>query len=227
MKGGAEVQYANSDYLFKRMRLEPRQNKVALVLGAGAGFQAIPLAQMGYKVVALDFSSTLLRELKKAATGLDIEIIHCDIMDFNRYADYNPELVVCVSDTLTHLPKAHDVIDLVEFLYPHMLPGGKLLLNFRDYAFERKDEHRFMLVRQNDETIFTCFLEYEDFRVKVFDIIYTREGGEWKQRISWYRKIRLATEFVRKSLKDAGFAVPEAIALVDEWATILAEKPNT
>lgn len=223
-KGGAEVQYANNDYLLKRLHLEPRHNKIALVLGAGAGFQVIPLARMGYKVVALDFSATLLRELHKAATGLDVEVLHCDIMDFNRYADYEPELVVCANDTLTHLEKAHDVIDLAEFLYTHVLPGGKLLLNFRDYAFERKDDQRFMLVRQSPDTIFTCFLEYEDFRVRVFDIIYQLDSGDWKQSISWYRKVRLAAEFVRKALKDTGFAVPEGIALVDEWATIVAEK---
>ncbi len=225
-KGSREVEYANNEYVFKKAHVQPRSpgQSIAWVLGSGAGFQAIPLAQMGYKVTALDFCGSLIKEMMEHGKGLPISPYYSDIMDLNRYPNERPELVVCLGDTLTHLEKAQDVVDLVEHVSEHMLPGGKFIVSFRDYAFERKGADRFILVRQDEKTIFTCFMEYEEFRVRVFDVIYTLTEAGWEQKISNYRKIRLAAEFVRKTLGQHGFEVPNSTVLVNEWATIVAER---
>jgi hypothetical protein len=36
-----------------------------------------------------------------------------------------------------------------------------------------------------------CYLEYLPGYVKVFDVLYELENGEWKQHVSWYPKLRI------------------------------------
>src|SRR5580698_4757174 len=54
---------------------------LAVDLGSGPGFQAIALAEMGYlPVVAMDTSVELLEELQTHKKGLDVRVIHGNIL---------------------------------------------------------------------------------------------------------------------------------------------------
>ncbi len=65
---------------------------------------------------------------------------------------------------------------------------------------------RFIPVRSDDNTIFTCFLEFEPETVKVHDLVYRRIDGRWTFAKSFYRKLRLPTDWVVTTLRAAGFA---------------------
>lgn len=49
--------------LFERMDLPPANGAIAIDLGAGSGCQSLPLAELGYRVIAVDFCRTLLEEI--------------------------------------------------------------------------------------------------------------------------------------------------------------------
>lgn len=68
--GGAQQKFSENRKFFRRHRAHPRGSGVALDLGAGSGFQTIPLAEAGFRVVAIDASHQLLAELKLNARGL-------------------------------------------------------------------------------------------------------------------------------------------------------------
>ena len=57
----------NRDF-FAAAGLTPSARGVAVDLGCGFGLQAIPLAELGHEVVALDFSAELLAELRTRAS---------------------------------------------------------------------------------------------------------------------------------------------------------------
>ncbi len=61
--GGFGEKAEENRQFFATQGISPHRNGVALDLGCGSGFQSIPLAQLGFRVLALDLSPTLLAEL--------------------------------------------------------------------------------------------------------------------------------------------------------------------
>jgi len=56
-------------------KLIPESPKLAIDLGAGCGFQSIPLAQMGFSVLAIDLRQELLDELRGHIGQLSITVL--------------------------------------------------------------------------------------------------------------------------------------------------------
>jgi hypothetical protein len=132
-------------------------------------------------------------------------VIRDDLMDFDKHAPKGVELAVCMTDTILHLESEEKVALLFEKVLAHLDPQGKFVLTFRDLTHELTELDRFVPVRSDENTIFTCFLEYEAEAVKVHDIIYKRSAGEWHLVKSFYRKLRLSKDWVDNRLLDCGF----------------------
>lgn len=210
MFGGFDAGIARNAEFFARHRFAPTGSGLAVDLGAGCGFQSIVLARIGYKVVALDLDRKLLDELNEHARGLPIETIQDDLCNFRDYAPSGVELAVCMVDTILHLESRERVRGLFDSVAAALEPGGRFVLTFRDLSRELHDLDRFIPVRSDEHIVFTCFLEYEPDTVKVHDLVYRREGGEWKFRKSFYRKLRLPPEWVNEQLREAGFTDVQA-----------------
>ncbi len=201
-----ETVEANRDF-FIANKLSPVKSEIAIDLGSGPGFQSIALAQLGYKVYAFDLSQTLLNELKNNCGRLYITIIKDDILNFADHCPENIGLCVCMGDTLTHLDSFEKVKSLFTDIYHSLETRGTLVLTFRDLVFELKGISRFIPVKSDPETIFTCYLEYEEQYVKVNDLIYTRNDNTWKLDVSCYRKLRIPMEWVKMELSEIGFTI--------------------
>ena len=111
----------------------PFSNKVAVDLGCGHGIQSIPLAQIGFKVLAVDFSEHLLNELKVNAKGLDITTINDDIRRVKHFAN-KPALIVCCGDTLCHLDSAREIQTFISDISNTLDDRGITILSIRDYT---------------------------------------------------------------------------------------------
>ena len=177
----------------------------AVDLGAGCGFQAIPLARLGFSVTAIDRDRKLLAELQAHAGGESIETICADLVDFRRHARQPVELVVCMVDTLLHLASQDVVEHLFDDVRAALEPGGTFIATFRDFSVAAEELDRFISVRSDEHTIFTCFLEFEPATVKVHDLVYRCIEGDWKFAKSYYRKLRLSTAWVVSTLRAVGF----------------------
>lgn len=205
MFGGFEIGIQRNAEFFERNDLTPRQSKIAIDLGAGCGFQSVPLAHIGYKVVAIDLDNALLSELESHSTGLPIQCVRGDLMHFDRFADDDAELIVCMTDTILHLNSEADVKLLFSKAFIALEKGGKFVITFRDLTPELKNVDRIIPVRSDDNIIFTCFLEYEPETVKVHDVVYKKSNNGWSLLKSFYRKLRLSKEWVTDNLSCAGF----------------------
>jgi SAM-dependent methyltransferase len=204
--GGLPERVAEHRAMFEAMGL--RGPGRALDIGAGSGFQSIPIAQLGFGVLAVDLSEKLLSELRANATGLAIEtkrddILRC-IVDMPA-ASF--DLCCCMGDTLTHLGNFGDVQRLLREVQRVTKSGGRFIVAIRDFTDELRGEDRFILVRANDETVFSCFLEYEGDHVRVYDVVQQRGEAGWGMRVASYRKLRIAPDWLEKRLADAGFKV--------------------
>jgi SAM-dependent methyltransferase len=209
MYGGWDAALARYTEFFAARGVVPRASKRAIDLGAGCGFQAIPLARAGFSVAAIDLDCKLLAELKEHLDGEDIEIICADILEFRRHAPQPAELIVCMVDTLLHLESRAAVERLAADVYAALEPGGTFIATFRDFTVETKELERFIPVRSDERTVFTCFLEFEPTTVKVHDLVYRCVDGRWSFAKSFYRKLRLPTDWVVMTLRGAGFGQVE------------------
>ncbi|MGD9283564.1 MAG: class I SAM-dependent methyltransferase [Desulfobacterales bacterium] len=127
--GGAELNIAENRNFFKTHKIQPLETGRAFDLGAGCGFQSIPLAELGFHVIAMDLSARLLGELKNKAAHLPIETMCDDILNFSIYARGNIELVVCMGDTLTHLKALQDVEAVLLQAYAALMPKGNPIVS--------------------------------------------------------------------------------------------------
>lgn len=210
MYGGFPAALDRNAAFFRRYGLSPTKSKSAVDLGAGCGFQSIPLAQLGYQVTAIDLDAKLLRELLANSDGLAIDTIEDDLLQFGKHLSHSVELVVCMTDTLLHLESCEDVRQLITSVYVALEGGGRFIVTFRDLTHEVKELDRFIPVRSDADTVFTCFLEYEPETVKVHDLVYRRISNNWEFTKSYYRKLRLSKEWVSAELASAGFADVES-----------------
>lgn len=193
-----------SDFLLSQ-NISPSRTGVALDLGAGHGIQSLALGKMGYKVKAIDFTQELLDELAVNAGSAPIEVIRGDIRTVKDYQAVQAELIVCGGDTLTHLASKSEIKSLLIDCYETLIPGGKLVLSFRDYSKALEGESRFIPVKSDADRIHTCFLEYGPEKVKVTDLLHERVGENWEQKVSSYEKVRLTAVEVVDWLQEAGF----------------------
>jgi 2-polyprenyl-3-methyl-5-hydroxy-6-metoxy-1,4-benzoquinol methylase len=168
---------------------------------------SIPLARRGCAVLALDSSSYLVEQLKAHAGTLPITAAEDDLLAFQRYLDNPADVILCMGDTLTHLPDRDAASQLFTLAAASLRPGGTFVATFRDYTQALLGSGRFIPVKSDAERILTCFLEYAADHVDVHDVLHERHGEAWQLRVSTYRKLRLDPQWISAALRDRGFSV--------------------
>lgn len=208
MCSGAEAAIERNRDLFRRLEVKSEPRGLAVGRGAGAGFQAVPLAELGFSVVALDFSPQLLAELRERTNELPVRTVQDCLLNFDRHVDEQAKLIVCRGDTLTHL-ESKDFVRLLQSRVGRALAeGGTLILTFRDYvSVEPQGAGRFILFRSDESKILICFLEYQEEVVEVYDLLYRRHEDGWQLEASSCPKLRLNKEWVSGQLSRAGLRV--------------------
>jgi SAM-dependent methyltransferase len=207
MAGGAEAAFSRGAAELASLGLAQGTGLTAVDLGAGFGMHAIPLARCGYSVLALDSSAILLSAMRERIGSLAVRTVEADLSDFPRHLTDQPDLILCMGDTLTHLPDRESVEQLVGLAARSLKTGGRFILSFRDYSMPLFDEKRFIPVRSDDQRIQTCFLEYFEEHVLVHDLLQERSGAGWTLAVSAYRKLRLSPDWVVRVLTEAGFSI--------------------
>jgi len=206
--GDFEAKVAEQRALLERLGVTaPPAGGLAVDLGCGSGFQALALARLGFRVLALDVSERLLAELRERARGLPVEAIAGDIRDVARLVPARIDVAVCMGDTLSHFESQADLTRLFAGVAPRLVAGGRLVLTFRDLSGERRGLDRVIPLVASDDLVATCFLEYEPTTVKVHDLVWSRRPDGWRFEKGVYRKLRLAPQRVVTRLQAAGFVV--------------------
>jgi SAM-dependent methyltransferase len=206
--GDLEAASARATTELDALGLLGQTHGAAVDLGAGFGLHTLPLARRGFTVTAIDSCQTLVDELRGRAAGMPISAVAGDILDFRKYVSKPVEVILCMGDTLTHLPERDSVEHLFADVAASLTPGGLFVATFRDYvSAPLQGDRRFIPVRSDDNRILTCFLEYGEGTVTVHDLLHERANGQWHQRVSSYRKLRLQPQWVAAKLAERGLQV--------------------
>ena len=207
MAGGIEAAIGRGKAEIDAVCPNPSRGLAAVDLGAGFGMHAIPLARLGYSVTAVDSSHLLLEVLHSHVGTLSVRTIEDDLLSFRKHLKAKADLILCMGDTVTHLPNRQAVEGLLADVAESLKAGGTFVSTFRDYTAPLTGTARFIPVRSDTDRILTCFLEYADETVIVHDILHERNGTVWQQRVSAYQKLRLSTEWITNVLRANGFSV--------------------
>lgn len=210
MVGGADSAFALAESELVALNLPVTAGEAVLDLGAGFGMHAIPLARRGARVVAIDSSEILLEELnslkEKAGCAEKIRTVQDDLLNFAAHVHGPLSAILCMGDTLTHLPTIDDVRSLIASSLAALATGGQLILTFRDYTQALEGNARFIPVKSDASRIHTCFLEYSAKTVMVHDILNERTSDGWQTKISSYPKLRVAPDALLAELTEIGFS---------------------
>ncbi|WP_309054252.1 class I SAM-dependent methyltransferase [Streptomyces sp.] len=212
----------------------PGAEAAAVDLGCGPGPQSLALARLGYtSVTAVDTSKHLLDELASNARRAEliqaVRPVHGDIRGILPRLSTPGSLtaVVCMGDTLPHLPSRSDVQNLLTDTARAMRPGGSFVATYRDLTGELTGPDRFIPVRSTADRILTCFLEYvDDDTVQVNDLLHTRQDGAWNLTASSYPKLRLAPQWLTDQCTASGLEVRHHAVGPRGLQVLHAVKPN-
>jgi len=204
MAGGFERALALGRADLESLKVDLLGCATAVDLGAGFGMHAIPLAQAGCSVTAIDTSAVLLHELSKRAAGLPVWIVTADVLDVEAHVHEPVPLVLCMGDTVTHLQNLEEVDRLFQAVSRCLAPMGRFVMTFRDYSNPAQGTARFIPVRSDADRILTCFLEEQGAHMVVHDILHERRQESWEMRVSAYRTLRLSPIVVVERLRAAG-----------------------
>lgn len=206
MTGGFESAAAGFGRFLDEHHIRPCSSGQAIDLGAGHGLQTIPMAERGFKVLAVDFNVQLLSELESRCAGKNVTALCEDIRKIAHFGQ-QPELIVCCGDTVLHLDNTEEVQALIRDIAACLAPGGKFILSFRDYTKALTGAERIIPVRSDSNRILTCILDYEEESVYVTDLLHVKKAGSWEQSVSSYKKVRIIPETIAGYLTNAGLII--------------------
>jgi 2-polyprenyl-3-methyl-5-hydroxy-6-metoxy-1,4-benzoquinol methylase len=206
MSGGFDAAISGGETEIDGIDLGSLSGRTAVDLGAGFGTHTIPLARRGCRVVATDTSPILLDVLRTHCRTLPVQVVEDDLLNFQKHLETKVDLILCMGDTLTHLPEPQCVEQLFSHAAQTLNRGGKVVASFRDYSAPLIEVARFIPVRSDDDRILMCFLEYFLDWVWVHDVVHERSGAGWQMRVSSYKKLRLSPDWVCAALQACGLA---------------------
>ena len=224
MMGGLDGCLSSARALLDAVGLTDEGQGDVLDLGAGAGYHARVLASRGFSVTAVDTSDALLKELGEVCAGLPVKAVQSDLLDEAKFAELGPfMLILCVGDTLTHLSSIKDADRLIRMAARLLMPGGALLLQFREQPRELPPQESVITLRSERDRIMQCVLHFEACaaagaaasteigaageRVWITDIVHEWNGQAWLTIKSTYPKLRLSTDALLETATSAGLNI--------------------
>src|SRR3712207_2969989 len=128
MHGDYDSKVREYQCLFEQVGILPQSGGKALDLGSGSGFQSLALADLGFEVLGVDTSETLLRELRDRAQKRRIRSVLGDLRYQGSYATEAPfKVAVCIGDTLAHLRSYSEIKTLCSDVLGVLEGGGALV----------------------------------------------------------------------------------------------------
>lgn len=173
-----------------------------LDIGAGTGNMAIALAERGYKVTASEPEETMAQAImdKAKVKGLPVSVHTKPMEQINDFAETFDQ-IVCMGNTLPHLPNMAAVTEFLQKCYEKLNDGGKLLIQQVNYDKVLSSEDFSFPVIEKEDFTFTRIYEKRDEHI-LFTTRLTVKGETTENTIPLYP---ITSEKLKASLAKAGF----------------------
>lgn len=106
-----------------------------LDIGSGTGTYTIPLAKLGYRMVALDNDHDMIGRLrqKSDALNLEIESFARDMLGLDDLIEDAYDGILCIGNTLPHLKNLSEVETFLRIVYDKLADGGVFIIQTINY----------------------------------------------------------------------------------------------
>jgi SAM-dependent methyltransferase len=215
-----------------------RNKGVKRVLDAscGAGTQAVPLAQLGFDVVAADPSPGMLRKAHETAgacgVSAKIQLVESDFLRLPEAVKGSFDAVVSKGNALPHLLSDEEIETALLIFYDLLRPGGTLVIGMRDFGPFMEDRPRFLPGFVHDQTGGAQFITFDIWEWQDGPPVIAKQNlfivqGQGKQFDTIKRQViyrPLSTDEVKVVLLEVGFE--DITNQPDRWERVLvARKP--
>lgn len=154
-----------------RRLLSLERGSRVLDLGCGYGRIAVPLAQAGCQVTALDASEPMLELARERAEaeGVELELRHCDMRELDATEAF--DAIVSVGTALGYVEARHGDATAIATAARALVPGGRLLIDTENREAKLRMAPRISFPMAG--TTVWC------------DRSYDHLTGRWHERMSW------------------------------------------
>jgi SAM-dependent methyltransferase len=207
---------------FFRLLVDTHMLKTAVDAGSGTGFHALLLAQLGVRVTAVDLSGNMLARLREHAAemGLPVATLQAPFAELPAHVKEPVDAVVCLGNSLAHLPSPEELARALESFARITRPGGILFAQLMNYERILSSRTRVLSVREESGTVFVRFYDFlgETIRFNVMRILRAATKPEAEISSMMLRPVLL--EELRRHLEESGFTNVRAYGSVamEEYA---------
>lgn len=227
-----------------RAALGDGDGRSALDCSCGAGAQAIPLAQLGFRVTATDLTAAYLAAAVERARliGVPVDFDVCDMRELGaRFPGRFDVVLTCMA--LDNITDDEGIQRALTGMHAALRPGGLLYVRLRDFDALLRDRPRYEFKAER-ALPHGRLLRVEDWQYEgdthVVDAwVFLREDARWpgpdaEQGYRWqttvfrYRRRALGRAELQRRLEAAGFAdVAIQSAASHHWQPLelLARRP--
>ncbi len=117
----------------------PQREETILDFGAGTGRLSFPLAEQGYKVIAVERSSGMVNEFKRKlklnGRNLEIKIHHCSISE---YQNGKGDLALALFTVLSYSITEDELLKNIKNIFKHLISNGYFFFDLPNKIFFRE-----------------------------------------------------------------------------------------
>jgi SAM-dependent methyltransferase len=148
-----------------------------LDIGAGTGRNAIPLAQLGHPVTAIEPTPSFAEQLRNtASTGqLPVTVVAQDFLSAECVLERGQYRLAVISEVLTHFGQLESIRTAFSRLADALAPGGLVVANVFVASHWYKPEP---LARQIAELVWSCFYTEEELDFVTEELPFEKVADE-------------------------------------------------
>ena len=167
--------------------------------GAGCGRLAVPLAELGYRITAVEPSGAMLRQLRSRSANLDIDLVASPMQEYQ--ADRPHDFALCVFTVIAYLLDEQSLAAGMASAARSLAPGGLLLLDvphpevFESFDYDSGEIIRHVEIDGEGDTVY-------DYRE---DTALRNGDGTTSRYQDHFRIRRWTSEEVLAALDSVGF----------------------
>lgn len=197
------------DLQFYKRWLPKDKDACILELCCGTGRLTIPIAEDGYDISGVDYTSSMLEQAKVKASeaGLKVEFIEADIRTLDLQKKY--DLIFIPFNSIHHLYKNEDLFKAFNVVRNHLKAGGLFLLDCFNPNIQYIVEHEKKQIEVAEYTT-------DDGRDVLIKQIMRYERKTQINRIEWHYFIN--GEFDSIQNLDMRLFFPQELDSYLEWA---------
>lgn len=209
----------SSEIPFLSDQLEPLQSEpggyvTVLDAACGTGQHVIALSDLGFECAGADFSKNMVEKARMNAneTGHDIIFKHAGFGELSDVFDEESfDAVICLGNSLPHILDELSLAAALSDFRRVMRPGGKLILQNRNFDQVLAEHSRWMppqTFREGKRTwVFARFYDFDPDGRLTFNvqILFSQNGEDFSQKIISTRLWPMKRTLLVPFLKAAGF----------------------